>query len=201
MLVGFEDFGEDEREVELNVTVPSIGLNHKDTEVNALPNKTRYLVTAQFQLKGSPRKSTVELDAGERLTVGRSVGNDLAIDDISVSKMHAAISLDDSGAPTVADTGSTNGTFINGERISYGKAIAFDHSRSVRFGTVEVKFDIAQIELPEAVQEEVQARPADTVEIGGFEFSSRQTDISGSTPADQPVVEPTPAEDSSKDGQ
>ncbi|HQY67865.1 MAG TPA: FHA domain-containing protein [Pyrinomonadaceae bacterium] len=201
MLVGFENFGEDEREVEVNVTVPSIDLNKTNTEAIALPSKTRYLVTAQFQIKAGIRKSTAELDGGERMTVGRSVGNDLAIDDISVSKIHAAISLDDSGTLTVADTGSTNGTFINGERISYGKAIAFDPSRSVRFGTVEVKFDIAQIELPEAELEEVQMGAADTVEIGGFEFSSRQTDVSGPTPADKPVIEHTSAEDSTKDGQ
>jgi pSer/pThr/pTyr-binding forkhead associated (FHA) protein len=41
---------------------------------------------------------------------------------------------------TVADTGSTNGTFISGERISYGQPFALGDDRKVRFGSIEVEF-------------------------------------------------------------
>ncbi len=39
----------------------------------------------------------------------------------------------------VADTGSTNGTFVGGVRIAYGKAIVLNDSDKLRFGTVEVE--------------------------------------------------------------
>ena len=42
----------------------------------------------------------------------------------------------------VADTGSTNGTFISGKRIAYGKAFPVADGDKVKFGTVEVSIDI-----------------------------------------------------------
>ena len=41
----------------------------------------------------------------------------------------------------VADTGSTNGTFINGQRIAYGKAFAVKNDDKLKFGTVEVSVE------------------------------------------------------------
>ena len=41
----------------------------------------------------------------------------------------------------VADTGSTNGTFINGERIAYGKAFVVKDGDKLKFGTVEVRLN------------------------------------------------------------
>ncbi len=50
-------------------------------------------------------------------TLGRSSQNDVAIQDPSLSRHHARISLKD-GVPYLEDMGSLNGTFINGERIT-----------------------------------------------------------------------------------
>ena len=41
----------------------------------------------------------------------------------------------------VADTGSTNGTFINGERIAYGRAFIIKNSDILKFGTVEIALE------------------------------------------------------------
>ncbi len=38
----------------------------------------------------------------------------------------------------VADTGSTNGTFVSGQRIPYGKAVLINSGEKLMFGTVEV---------------------------------------------------------------
>ena len=38
----------------------------------------------------------------------------------------------------VADTGSTNGTFISGQRIPYGKAMLVNNGEKLKFGTIEV---------------------------------------------------------------
>ena len=51
------------------------------------------------------------------LTVGREQGAGLVIDDGCVSRLHARF-LDENGAIVVEDLGSSNGTFVNGERIS-----------------------------------------------------------------------------------
>jgi pSer/pThr/pTyr-binding forkhead associated (FHA) protein len=44
------------------------------------------------------------------------------------------------GTLLVADTGSTNGTYINGRRIAYGEARQVTDGDVVSFGDVEVRF-------------------------------------------------------------
>lgn len=77
---------------------------------------------------------------GKRLSVGRVSDNELSLNDASVSKIHAAITMNPQGTLLVADTGSTNGTYINGRRISYGEARQIEEGDVVGFGDVEVRF-------------------------------------------------------------
>jgi hypothetical protein len=77
---------------------------------------------------------------GKRLSVGRVADNELALNDASVSKIHAALTMNQQGTLLVADTGSTNGTYINGRRISYGEARQIEEGDVVGFGDVEVRF-------------------------------------------------------------
>ena len=77
---------------------------------------------------------------GRRLNVGRGTDNDLYFNHSSVSKVHAAVRMDSSGMLLVADTGSTNGTHINGVRIPYGEARPIAEGDVVAFGEVEVRF-------------------------------------------------------------
>ena len=77
---------------------------------------------------------------GKRLSVGRVADNELALNDASVSKIHAALTMNQQGTLLVADTGSTNGTFINGRRIAYGEARQIEDRDVVGFGDVEVRF-------------------------------------------------------------
>jgi FHA domain len=77
---------------------------------------------------------------GRRLSVGRVADNDLQLEHPSVSKIHAALVMNREGTLLVADTGSTNGTFINGRRISYGEARHIEDGDVVSFGDVEVRF-------------------------------------------------------------
>lgn len=56
-----------------------------------------------------------ELELGkERMTIGRAPHNDLVLEDLAVSAMHAVIMLD-AGGPCIEDLNSTNGTQINGQ--------------------------------------------------------------------------------------
>jgi len=76
---------------------------------------------------------------GRRLNVGRGTDNDIHLNHGSVSKVHAALRMDIQHNLMVADTGSTNGTHINGVRIPYGEARPIEEGDVVAFGDVEVR--------------------------------------------------------------
>lgn len=171
LAAGFSTFADEQTGPELNVTVPSISI----AEAAAHPNKSlilRHPLTASFVLNGVPKTTRIDLQQGQSISVGRIGSNELVIDDNSVSKVHASLVIDSEGKLLVADTGSTNGTFINDERIAYGKAMQITESDRVKFGTVEVRFDLAASDdnvLPDDVPD---SHPGDTVEIGGLSFTS-----------------------------
>ena len=76
---------------------------------------------------------------GKRLNVGRASDNELMLNDASVSKIHAALLMSSEGTLLVADTGSTNGTYVNGRRIAYGESRLIEDGDVVGFGDVEVR--------------------------------------------------------------
>jgi len=77
---------------------------------------------------------------GRRVNVGRVADNDLQLEHPSVSKIHATLVMNREGTLLVADTGSTNGTYINGRRLAYGEARHIEDGDVVSFGDVEVRF-------------------------------------------------------------
>jgi hypothetical protein len=98
-------------------------------------------VTARATFRGAQHEITLFFKpGGRRLSVGRGSDNDLCLNDGSVSKIHAALVMNREGTLMVADTGSTNGTFINGRRIAYGEARQIEDGDVVGFGDVEVRF-------------------------------------------------------------
>jgi pSer/pThr/pTyr-binding forkhead associated (FHA) protein len=76
----------------------------------------------------------------ERTTVGRVEDNTFQISDASVSSRHAEIHLQGSEL-LIRDLNSTNGTFINGEKISEA---VLKPGQILRFGQVELKIDDGQ---------------------------------------------------------
>ena len=59
------------------------------------------------------------LDVERRLVVGRDEGCDLVLEeDEKVSRRHCAFSPNPDGTLTVEDMGSSNGTFVAGERLA-----------------------------------------------------------------------------------
>jgi hypothetical protein len=93
-------------------------------------------VTQQY---GSREIPLIFKPGGKRLNVGRASDNDLTLNDSSVSKIHAALLMNSEGTLLVADTGSTNGTYINGRRIAYGESRPIEEGDVLGFGDVEVR--------------------------------------------------------------
>ncbi len=50
-------------------------------------------------------------------TIGRHPESDVFLDDVTVSRRHAEVRREPSGRLELADVGSLNGTYVNGERI------------------------------------------------------------------------------------
>jgi two-component system cell cycle response regulator len=57
------------------------------------------------------------LSADKEIKIGRAPANDICIREMSVSQFHARVVLTPKGTAFVEDLGSTNGTFVNGEKI------------------------------------------------------------------------------------
>ena len=98
-------------------------------------------VHARIQIgKEAEDKALSFKPGGRRLSVGRATDCDLSLAHPSVSKIHAAILMNREGTLLVSDTGSVNGTYINGRRINYGEARQLEDGDVVGFGDVEVRF-------------------------------------------------------------
>jgi pSer/pThr/pTyr-binding forkhead associated (FHA) protein len=72
--------------------------------------RARLLLTTQGGTHVIPLESTL-------LTVGRGLNNDIILEDTRVSRHHAQLRYR-ARRFWVADLGSTNGSFVNGERIT-----------------------------------------------------------------------------------
>ena len=134
-------YGEFEEEFRLKEEAARIAVDLKDAIPKAQVSPADVPVTARVT---SPDRSFEKVlpfrPGGRRMNVGRVADNDLQLEHQSVSKIHATLVLNREGTLLVADTGSTNGTFINGRRIAYGEARHVEDGDVVSFGDVEVRF-------------------------------------------------------------
>ncbi|HSY44378.1 MAG TPA: FHA domain-containing protein [Candidatus Acidoferrum sp.] len=76
--------------------------------------------------------------ASERTTIGRVEENNFQISEPSVSSRHCEILLRGNDV-VVKDLGSTNGTFINGEKITEEGVLK--PGQTLRLGNIELKLD------------------------------------------------------------
>jgi len=187
LLVSFDKFDADEHEAAINVTVDSI--KGEKTAPAPIVEKQKGTLAVRFEAAGKQVVKALDLEEGKRLSVGRTKENSLQIDDTSISKAHASLLLNKDGKLVVADTGSTNGTFVNGERIAYGKAVELNKGTKLMFGLINVSFDLR---LAESVNAEPVPAVTEAYKVGEFEFSTRKVEESHIENPPPPTVASVP---------
>jgi predicted component of type VI protein secretion system len=70
----------------------------------------------QFVMRTGPSPGKVFEVSKSEIYIGRDINNDIAINDAEVSRKHARVILQ-SGEYVLEDLGSTNGTYVNGQRL------------------------------------------------------------------------------------
>jgi predicted component of type VI protein secretion system len=80
---------------------------------------------------------TMDLDTPKTdIVVGRNSGNDIVIKHDSISRQHCRIEAQ-KGVFYITDLGSSNGTFIDGQKIEPQKRMAFLSSQQLTLGKLE----------------------------------------------------------------
>jgi hypothetical protein len=97
-------------------------------EVSSKPETTKWILTA-------PDGGSVVLTEGV-IKIGRGEGNDIQPDELKVSRFHAELVLS-GGLLQVVDLESTNGTFVNGERLAPREPRALQVGDELRFGAAK----------------------------------------------------------------
>lgn len=93
-------------------------------------------MAAAIEIVSARRSWRVELHTN-RTTVGNASENDIALEDPSVSHLHAVLERFPAGW-CVTDLGSSNGTWLNGERIWASRRVR--HDDEIRIGQTRLLF-------------------------------------------------------------
>jgi hypothetical protein len=136
LFVSFDRNDDDDDEASVNILA-----DHEAPAASSVeeePVRREQFVFTMLE-NGKPKSVALTFEGQQRKSVGRTKENDLTIADSSVSKLHASLMVDAARGLIVADTGSTNGTYLNGRRIAYGKAEPVGSNDTLSFGTVEVR--------------------------------------------------------------
>jgi len=95
---------------------------------------------------------------GQSKVIGRSGDADAIVDEPSLSRQHARLSMATDGGVTVEDLGSTNGVFVNGTQRRVATIVPGD---TIRLGALEFKTDTgrSRTEFPDGSM--IRRRQAD----------------------------------------
>ncbi len=92
--------------------------------------------TARLSVISGPYQGR-ELPLKHGFFIGKAPGCDLLLDDGFTSGHHAQFVIDGTGKITLFDYGSTNGTFVNGQKIT---SVVLEHGSTIKIGSTELRF-------------------------------------------------------------
>lgn len=96
---------------------------------------------AYFQAKDDPQK--VYPVSQEGANIGRRANNDIVLSDPHVSSSHAQVVVQND-TYILVDTGSTNGTAVNGKKIEANDPVVLSAGDKVSFGPVALVFKVGE---------------------------------------------------------
>ena len=109
----------------------------------------------QLHIKsGSRAAQTIELQPGV-IRLGRNPTNDFLFDDATISSRHCEVVVLD-GTVRVRDLGSTNGTFVDGQRI---EEAMLQSGQMLHLGLVEISFETAPVHISIPMVEPQELNP------------------------------------------
>ena len=134
-----------------------------------------------FKLLSTTGEQSIDLVPGRTIVVGRAVTSDVPIYDPTISRKHAELILTDGGVK-VKDAGSSNGTFLNGARVT--EALAGEND-VITFGKVafRVKEVSAPVPRPQIVSVSAEFAGAKGGAVGGTIVRQLPVSVSGGVPA------------------
>src|SRR2546423_9819689 len=104
---------------------------------------------------GAGAGRTVQVE-GTEFTIGREAGVDLVLADGKASRRHAALRVLPDGRATLYDLGSSNGTFVNGQRI---QSTLLQGGEQIQIGDTVIVADGTQPAQPVAAPQPPQPVP------------------------------------------
>lgn len=149
-------------------------------------------MASQYQLimRTGPTPGAAYTLEGDQLMIGRDSTNEIVINDAEVSRRHARMTFQ-GGKYVLEDLGSTNGTFVNGQRLAGprvlkpGEVVSFGEQIVLVFEMVSIDPG-ATVASPRAAAIPSISRPATMMPP-----PPAPTEYAGSIPA-SPVSEPIP---------
>ncbi len=91
---------------------------------------------ATLVVRGGPNSGAIVALSGGPITMGRRSDNDIVVDETTVSRRHSLI-MDTPGGYVVHDLNTTNGTFVNQNRLDQSEH-TLRHGDQIRLGGSEV---------------------------------------------------------------
>jgi pSer/pThr/pTyr-binding forkhead associated (FHA) protein len=137
-----------------------------------------------------------EIRVADRLVIGRqSEGPGRLAGDPELSRHHAEISRDDNGAYLIEDLASTNGTMVNGSRISSPTPLATGDS--IELGTTSIR--VVQVPAQSDPRPPVDVRAATVTVVAPAEMQAATPPSPAAEPAtpsttavEEPADQPAP---------
>ena len=113
-------------------------------------------IIAKLSVK-SPSKAEqiVTLSDGQTIRVGRDVNNEIVLDDSAVSRVHASVSASQNGV-VLADLTSTNGSFVNGDKVTSLRDLA--SGDVIDIGTSKITVTIPSAQAAESLRSSTRSR-------------------------------------------